>query len=404
MRTTLKYLSAACAGALLLACAGPGGSGAAPPSADASYAAGRQFQLAGRRGEARAAYEAALAREPDHANARNGLATLYAEQGELPRAIAIWQALTAKAPAGPGAAYLFGNLGYAWLLSGDYDKAQAALEQACLLDPLNHRSWQHLGDTLYRQGRTERARQMYRQAIALREHDFRADYAVAGAPSAVGAIDSAARSAPQADPQWASTDIRVRADGMLELHRTPAAAQAQPVAGAAASQAAAGGAISQGAAGSAASQAATGSAASLAAGSVTAQAAQPAAARGYAQAAAPGTAVALLEIRNGNGVTGMARTFAARLGDPALKVMRLTNEKSFNVRRTRVEYQGGFRASAERLAGRFGNAGVVEVKNCKGTDLRLVIGRDLVRTRFVLRPLERPERALAVAAEAGKAG
>lgn len=398
MRTMLKYLGVAGAGALLLACAEPGSTvGAAAPSADARYAAGRELQLAGHREDARAAYLAALALEPAHVNAQNGLATLYAEQGDLPRAIATWQALVARAPAGQGAAYLYGNLGYAWLLAGEYDKAQGALEKACLLDPLNHRSWQHLGDTLYKQGRSERARQMYRQAIALREHDFRADYAVAGAASTVDAIDSAARAAPQPDQQWAGTDIRVRADGMLELHRTPAAPRSLPLAAAAGAHAA--------------PATATADAAPASAASAPAPLPSPVEARAYAQAArppaapaAPGGTVALLEIRNGNGVTGMARALSAQLGDPAVKVLRLTNERSFNVRRTRVEYQGPFRASAERLAERFGNAGVVEVKNCKPSDLRLVIGRDLVRSKFVLRPLAQPERALAVATEPGKAG
>jgi hypothetical protein len=102
---------------------------------------------------------------------------------------------------------------------------------------------------------------------------------------------------------------------------------------------------------------------------------------------------ALLEIRNGNGVTGMAKSLSQRMGDPLLKVTRLTNEKGFNVRQTRVEYQSGFRPAAERLAARFENAAVVEVSNCQRTNMRLVIGRDIARADFALRPLPAAEPA-----------
>ncbi|MFZ3286635.1 MAG: LytR C-terminal domain-containing protein, partial [Telluria sp.] len=99
---------------------------------------------------------------------------------------------------------------------------------------------------------------------------------------------------------------------------------------------------------------------------------------------------ALLEISNGNGVTGMAARLARKMGDPALRVVRLSNQKRFNVRQTRVEYQSEFRAAAQRLAERFGTLAVVEVADCKLVNMRLVIGRDLVRTNFALRPLAKP--------------
>lgn len=106
--------------------------------------------------------------------------------------------------------------------------------------------------------------------------------------------------------------------------------------------------------------------------------------------AALSTQVALLEIRNGNGVTGMAKSLSGQVGDAQLKVMRLTNEKGFGVRQTRIEYQFGFRAAAQRLAQRFDNAALVEVSNCKKTDMRLVIGHDVARPKFALRPLATP--------------
>ncbi|HZV66700.1 MAG TPA: LytR C-terminal domain-containing protein, partial [Telluria sp.] len=254
--------------------------------------------------------------DPAHLNARNGLATLHAEQGEFSQAIAIWRDLTAGAAPGPAAAFLFSNLGYAHFLNGEYEQALAALEKACLLDPLNHRAWQHLGSALARLGQDERAQLMLRQASALRQHDFKADYAIA--PRAgLAAIDSAVT---------AHTEVRATASGMFELHNVRAAPLPLVL-------------------------------------------------------AAPDAI--LLEIRNGNGVTGMARSLARSMDDPGLRVVRLSNQKGFGVQQTRIEYQPAFRAAAERLAERFGAATVVQA-NTRTADMRLVIGRDLIRAKPVL--------------------
>lgn len=163
MRLVLTRLSALCASGLLLSCAqiaprtGVGATVAGAPagaadaalaaptpapavSADAAYLAGRQLHLAQQLPQARAAYEAALRVDPGHVNARNALAALHAEQGDYARAIALWQGLTAQAAAGPDTAYLFSNLGYAYLLSGDYPRALAQLEnRACSIRSITAR-------------------------------------------------------------------------------------------------------------------------------------------------------------------------------------------------------------------------------------------------------------------------
>ncbi|RSZ59382.1 tetratricopeptide repeat protein [Massilia atriviolacea] len=333
-----------CAGALLLACAGPRRElpdtpdapdrpdrpdtpAAAPLRAEDAYLKGRDAHLARRHAAALAAYRAALARDPAHLKARNGLATLYAEQGDFERAIALWEAMTqeGEGAGGQASAFLFSNLGYAHFLNGQFGQALAALEKACLLDPLNARAWDHLGGALDKLGQHQRAEQMYRQASALRSHDFRADYAVAER-AGVAAIDSAvkadAQGAPR-EPQWARTEVQQDGAGVFVLRRVGEAAPA------------------------------------------------------VAAVAAPRSGQALLEIRNGNGVTGMARSLAATMDASAVRVVRLSNQKGFGVRRTRIEYQGEFREAAERLAERFGAARVVAVGDVGRADLRLVIGRDL---------------------------
>jgi tetratricopeptide (TPR) repeat protein len=349
-KTIIQRLSVLCAGSMLLACADLFEAGAPPAgasAADDAYAQGRNQYLARRYEDAMASYRKALQADPRHVNARNGLATLYAERRDFGRAIEIWQGLTDKAgiAAGPDMAFLFNNLGYAYYLKGDYDKALVALEKACLLDPLNQRAWQHLGEALQKVGQDERAAQMLRQAEALRNHDLRADYATTGGER-VPAVDAAVKAPARPDGDFAAVELSRAADGTLVLRRGP-----DPLPPAAAQRAA-----------------------------------QPAPVPLPSQAPAAPELV-LLEIRNGNGVNGMAKALSQRMGDPRLKVVRLSNDKGFRVQQTRVEYQGAFRAAAERLAGRIEGAKVVEVNDCKPSDMRLVIGRDLARGKFVLRPL-----------------
>ena len=349
MQPILKRLTMLCAGALLLACAGPGAApSASRQAADAeqAYLIGRNYHMEMRPQQALDYYRSALRNDPSHLNARNGLAVLYAEQGQLELAIGLWQELTAS-EAGRGQAFLFSNLGYAHLIHGEPARALAVLEQACLLDPLNERAWQHLGDALERTGQPERAAAMHRQAATLRGHDFRSDYALA--PGAgVPAIDSAVRNAAQPAAQWAQTEVTMGAGGMFVMRRVEPR-QATPAM----------------------------------ATPVTA----PMAPKDEAPAARP-----LLEISNGNGVTGMARSMARSLGEGGPKVVRLTNQKGYGVKRTRVEYQPAFRGAAEQLAGRVGAAQVVKAGKSGRADLRLVLGRDLAKA---------PRASVAVVPKAG---
>jgi hypothetical protein len=334
--TTLPWL---CSGVLLLGCTNSlvrqDAPVAAVSAANENYLRGRNLHLARRYDEAIAAYEVALKADATNVNARNGLAIVYAEQRDFARAIPIWRELTRGATmgSGQGTAFLFSNLGYAYFLSGNYDEASAALEKACLLDPLNHRSWQYLGETLQKLGQEERAQQMLRQASALRDHDFHTDYAAAGGGARMPAIEQAVRSAPAAarpDQEWGFVEVVTKSNGLLELRRVPPAS--------------------------------------------------PAVRKEPAKAVADKpqqAAVAALEISNGNGREGLARLMSRQLHDADLKVVRLTNEKGFAVRLTRVEYQPAFRGVAERLAGRFGAAKPVEVNMTGRASLRLVIGHDL---------------------------
>ncbi len=310
IHTSFKRIAISCASLALLACTSTATYQPSPSDAEESYRIGRNFHLAMRPEQALFYYRSALRSYPSHVNARNGLAVLYAEQGQLDLAITLWQEMAVTAT-GPSRAALLANLGYAHLLQGDAARAQVVLEQACLLDPLNEGAWQHLGDALAGTGQTERAQAMHQQAASLRGHDLRADLATTNA-------------APVST--WAQTDIRENSSGIFVLRRI-----------------------------------------------------EPLVAQPHA-AGAP----AMLEISNGNGVTGLAKSMARQLGEGDTRVVRLTNQKGYAVHHTRVEYQPNYRSAAEQLAQRVGAVNVVAAAKPGRSDLRLVLGHDLKRAPAML--------------------
>ncbi len=334
MHTALKRLSLACAGAMLLACADVSYRrqvDPAPADAQQSYLIARSHHMALRMDQATLYYMQALRTAPTHVPSRNGLAALYAEQGYLGKAIALWEEMTA-AQVGKGDAYLFSNIGYAYYLNGDMNKSREALERACFLDPLNHRAWKHLGATLEKLGHHEKARAMFRQAATLQGYDLRSDYAVAASASQPG-------KGLQPMRNWAQTEVVQTPGGMFVMRRVEAEQDPQ-----------------------------------AAAASSTPN--PPPAAGPAAQSRR-----ARLEIRNGNGVTGMARSLAKDMGEADPKVVRVSNHKGYGVRQTRIEYQPAFRDAAHKLATRVGSSRVVPVTRVDRADMRLIIGRDLAQVR-----------------------
>ncbi len=312
-------------------------------NADEAYLIGRDFHLASRPDQAMSYYQTALKVRPQHLRARNGLAALYAEQGKLDDAIALWQALT-KELNGADSAYLFSNLGYAYALRGELPKAEAALQKACVMDPLNPMAWEHLAAVLEKTGQHTRARKMAAQAATLRGHDLKSDYAlVPGArvqtPYDHGKVQDVA--GQKVGDGWAQSEIQPGDNGVYLLKRVAARDVARAPAAAPA----------------------------------VAQVPQP---NRFTLPVADGRPL-LLEISNGNGVPGMAKALARNVG-PHVRVVRLTNQKRFDVKQTRIEYQLPFREAAEKLAGRYGAGKIVEVAKSGGPDVRLVLGRDMPGT------------------------
>jgi tetratricopeptide (TPR) repeat protein len=337
MKTTSRIVSVVCAawtGAMLLACGMPRQPDRTPAPAPAPaptdsakdlYALGRDAHAARQPQRARAAYEEALRRDPTQRDAANGLAVLLAETGDLNGAIGRWRALLAAQPQPASAeqAFLLGNLGYALYLQGARDEAVAALEKACVLDPLQPLAWEHLAAVLETTGQTERALRMMKQARTLRDHDLRVDYAVAGTPMAHAAPKPAAPAASLWPADLARTEVLPVGAALVEVRRVAPHALPEP--------------------------------------------ARPVAPAGLR-----------LEISNGNGVTGMAAAWAR---DDRIRAMRwdsvrLTNTRPFGVRITRIEYGSGGEAVAQVLSERLGLRPPQAVQGSGAADLRIVLGHD----------------------------
>lgn len=102
--------------------------------AEAMYHTGRYFQGQIRYDQALRAYRAALEENPDHVAALNGMAVVEASLGQFADAETHFRQAIALAP---DAAYLYNNLGYAYLREGRATEGQVAIARALELEPDN---------------------------------------------------------------------------------------------------------------------------------------------------------------------------------------------------------------------------------------------------------------------------
>jgi HemY protein len=96
------------------------------------YNLGLLLARTGRLDEARAEYERALDRDPNHANARINLATVLARRGEIDRSVKELSRVLAQDPQN---ALAHANLGVVLAQQGQTDRAVRALEEALRIDP-----------------------------------------------------------------------------------------------------------------------------------------------------------------------------------------------------------------------------------------------------------------------------
>ena len=86
--------------------------------------------------------------------------------------------------------------------------------------------------------------------------------------------------------------------------------------------------------------------------------------------------MARLEVSNGNGVTGMARRFRGLLGQMGIPVERLSNSKPYNQVTTTIQYSPGFEKQAASLQKALQGKAQLTSKQLVASDVRLVLGKD----------------------------
>jgi len=86
--------------------------------------------------------------------------------------------------------------------------------------------------------------------------------------------------------------------------------------------------------------------------------------------------MARLEVSNGNGVAGMARRFRGVLGQMGFPVERLSNAKPFRQVATTIQYSPGFEKQAMSLQKALQGKVLLSSQQLASSDVRLVLGRD----------------------------
>lgn len=311
-------------------------------------AVGRMELAAGRLDAAVVRFRQALQLDPALVEARNGLGIALGRQGRLAEAEAEFRAALALEPE---SSYLLNNLGYLQILAGRFDDAAASLARASQLDRGNSQT---------------------RENLALL--DTSRPGGVASSNPALPAGPSDAKPATPATPATAATvaglegATLVHADGSRLHQVSPGILELLPAAAAVADSAAKG---------AAKTRAGTSDASSVRPAAPPAQAdPAPLAAR----LASPGMAArAGFEVSNGVGVRNLAGRMARALGRLGVPVDRVSDYRSFGVRRSEIHYRDGHREAAMTVADSLPvKPRMVRTARLQhAIDVRLVVGRDL---------------------------
>jgi len=122
----------------------------------------------GRLSEAATEYERATQLAPDNPSALSNLGGAYLLMGDFEKAA---DASTRSLAIEPRRAS-YSNIGYAHYYRGRYDEATEMFRQAIELAPADHRLWGNLADAQHFGGRTDEARQSYQRALGLADGEL----------------------------------------------------------------------------------------------------------------------------------------------------------------------------------------------------------------------------------------
>jgi Flp pilus assembly protein TadD len=129
------------------------------------YALGMCLERGGRWPEAEKALKMALQLNPDQPLVLNYLGYSWIDRGmNLDQGKALIEKAVAQMPT---EGYIIDSLGWAYYLTGDYDRAVTELERAIEYTPADPTMNEHLGDAYWRVGRLNEARFQWQRALTL---------------------------------------------------------------------------------------------------------------------------------------------------------------------------------------------------------------------------------------------
>ncbi|MES2071697.1 MAG: tetratricopeptide repeat protein [Pseudomonadota bacterium] len=380
------------------------------------YKLGRFYQGQNRLEQAAEAYRKAIGLSASYVDAHNALGTVYSKQGKFDEAIA---ELSTALQIVPDLARVYNNLGYTYYLQSNFAEAVVAYEKAIALEPGNPRTYNNLGVAYDKLGDAEKSRLAFQRAEGLNlpaatanneklpapapaslavELVTRAD--VANAPASISlAGATVAYQLPISSDSISLPPLSLGNDGkfgsttLAELP-TPVELSQQfipppePTLGSLSKPELARPALL-----SVKFDRALGKLFSAAAESEIS----------YPPASRPEQAKAYrLEIANGNGVTGLATKVRKTLVSQGLPVARLTNIKPYQEPQTLIQYRAGYQEQALLLGKKFlKTPRLVQEEHLRSSsDLRLVLGKDVVNRVALFAPDEEETMRLAYNANA----
>lgn len=306
------------------------------PSSDAYLSLGRYFEGSHEWDKAIDVYRKAIARDNRNVEAYNALGVALAASGRHRDAAAtLRQAVTLA----PNRAQLHNNLGYALLLAGNADAAVVALEAAVKLDKDNPRAAANLREAMTRVGQASPGSSVLAAMTA--------DEIITASKTIE---QSAPATAPTAPFTIAPTDAKALAvlapDETLQVVQVGYGANAP-----------------------------------------TPRTPPNTPAMDPLRAASEASPATHIEIRNGNGVSGMAANVARWLAARGLPYGRLSNQPQFTQLETLVQYRAGQLTAAQRVARAMPMPARVEAQPTPGlrSDVRVLLGRDLATAAACLR-------------------
>ncbi|SFF92586.1 LytR cell envelope-related transcriptional attenuator [Duganella sp. CF458] len=332
------------------------------------------------------AYAQSLALDANQLDARNAVAVIEAQRGDLELAR---KALAALVKDYPGEAQPHTNLGYVQFLMGDHAGAAETLRRAMALGA-GPKAFQNLQLAEAAMGKVPAADapQLAAAPSAPAPATDAAPSVVAPsvvapsvvAPSVVApsVVAPAVVAAPEAaKPNMAllaETEAAPAAGSPARREPQPLAIMPSPVTGELANQLqlikVAGNVYELKARVAPEPAAAPAIPAAPIIAAVEPQPAQPAVATGDK------VGLARLEVSNGNGVTGMARRFRSVLGQVGIPVDRLTNAKPYRQVVTVIQYRPGFEKQAASLQKALQGKVQLSSQQLAASDMRLVLGKD----------------------------